>query len=191
MEAHEKFRQDVEYHIERAATDLALEDVVQTAKAAYRQFHSEDRAFKRDAKTYALAAIYLAGRYEGYPITQEEVSEMSDEQDKSVVRAYRKMADDLGMKSPPPDVMDFIDRFGEELELDSDVVDKAKQVYKDTADLMNDKARNSAAASSIYLASRLLGKGLRQDDISEVADVSNVTIRNRYQEQEQALKADA
>jgi transcription initiation factor TFIIB len=45
------------------------------------------------------------------------------------------------------------------------------------------------AASAVYAAGKLCGEDITQGDVSEVADVSNVTIRNRYREVLDAFEA--
>ena len=68
--------------------------------------------------------------------------------------------------------------------LNSDVQNKAIEIINDSIkmEITSGRGPTGIAAAAIYIASVLCGQKTTQRDISEVAGVTEVTIRNRYKE---------
>jgi transcription initiation factor TFIIB len=84
----------------------------------------------------------------------------------------------------PTTPQDYVSRFCSELKLSSDVQGKVMEILKEAADaeLTSGRGPTGIAAASIYVASILCGERRTQREVSEVAGVTEVTIRNRYKE---------
>lgn len=192
MESAEKFKKDVEYKIDRHATRLGLEDaVVTSAKNLYGMFNSEDVAHSRPDDVFAIAAIYMAHRVRDEPASTPELVRGTGIKEKYVIRAYKQMretlADEHNIELHEFTPEEFIDKYSEKLGISDETRQRAKEIFNDTEDVMMNKANSTAAASSLYLACLLNDEDVRQYEVARVSGVTEVTIRNRYQEQQNSL----
>jgi transcription initiation factor TFIIB len=89
----------------------------------------------------------------------------------------------------PVDPKKYVPRFCSELELSELVESKANEIIDMTAEagLLSGKSPTGFAAAAIYAASLLCNEKKTQREIAQVAQVTEVTIRNRYQEQIEAI----
>ncbi len=83
----------------------------------------------------------------------------------------------------------YVPRFCSELELSEEVQTKANEIIEKTAEegLLSGKSPTGYAAAAIYAASLLCNEKKTQREVADVAQVTEVTIRNRYQEQIEAM----
>jgi len=83
----------------------------------------------------------------------------------------------------------YVPRFCSELELSEEVQVKANEIIDTTTEkgLLSGKSPTGYAAAAIYAASLLCNEKKTQREVSDVAQVTEVTIRNRYQEQIEAM----
>jgi transcription initiation factor TFIIB len=89
----------------------------------------------------------------------------------------------------PVDPKKYVPRFSSELELSEEVQSKANEIIETTAEqgLLSGKSPTGYAAAAIYAASLLCNEKKTQREVADVAQVTEVTIRNRYQEQIEAM----
>lgn len=196
MESHEKFRKDVEYKISKHATRLGLSSPIEEmAKSLYEQFNTEKFAHSRSDDVFALSAIYLAHRVRGEPASTAELTAGTGLRDKDVHRAYRQMrdylSDEYGIQITQFQPEEFIDKYANKLDVPDNVRSRAKEILDETEEVLMNKTNPTKAASSLYLASTLEDEPVRQKDLARVSGVTEVTIRNRYQEQEDTLSIGA
>ncbi len=111
---------------------------------------------------------------------------------KEIGRNYRYVSRELELKLLPTTPQDYISRFCSELKLSGDVQGKVMEILKEAADaeLTSGRGPTGIAAASIYIASILCGERRTQREVSEVAGVTEVTIRNRYKELAERLDID-
>ncbi|MFB6308373.1 MAG: transcription initiation factor IIB family protein, partial [Haloarculaceae archaeon] len=130
-----------------------------------------------------------ACRQEGIPRSLEEVSDVSRVEQKEIGRTYRYVAQELSLKMEPVDPKQYVPRFASELELSEEVQSKANEIIDTTAEqgLLSGKSPTGYAAAAIYAASLLCNEKKTQREVADVAQVTEVTIRNRYQEQIEAM----
>ncbi len=90
----------------------------------------------------------------------------------------------------PVDPVEYVPRFCSELEASEDVQAKAKEIIETTAEkgLLSGKSPTGFAAAAIYAASLLCNEKKTQKEVADVARVTEVTIRNRYQEQIETME---
>ena len=119
----------------------------------------------------------------------EEVSEVARVERKEIGRTYRYVAQELELKMEPVDPKQYVPRFASELELSEEVQSKANEIIDTTAEqgLLSGKSPTGYAAAAIYAASLLCNEKKTQREVADVAQVTEVTIRNRYQEQIEAM----
>ena len=103
---------------------------------------------------------------------------------KEIGRNYRYVSRELRLKLLPTTPQDYVSRFCSELKLSGDTQGKVMEILKEAADaeLTSGRGPTGIAAASIYVASILCGERRTQREVSEVAGVTEVTIRNRYKE---------
>jgi transcription initiation factor TFIIB len=118
------------------------------------------------------------------PRSIDEVTAVSRAEEMEFKRAYRYLVRELGLAVQPADPQQFVGRLTSDLDVDPDTERLTREILASAADTgtFNGKSPVGLAAAAIYAAAQLSGEGLTQDAVSEVAEVSNVTIRNRYQE---------
>ena len=137
----------------------------------------------------ATSCLYAACRQEGIPRSLEEVSEVSRVEQKEIGRTYRYISQELGLRMEPVDPKEYVPRFCSELGVSEEVEMKAKEIIDVTAEkgLLSGKSPTGFAAAAIYAASLLCNEKQTQREVAAVAQVTEVTIRNRYQEQIEAM----
>lgn len=134
------------------------------------------------------AAVYAAVRVNEVGITPERFVEAGRGPLNRIIllRRTKDIVNELGLN--PEAFFNseiYVDEFCSKLELPSEINDRAKQIltYCDEAGISSGKSPTGWTAAAIYLACIEQDMSTSQDDIGEVADVSTVTVRNRYQEQ--------
>ena len=176
--------------IDRMASALGVpRSVREVASVIYRQALSEDLVRGRSIEGVSTAALYAACRKEGIPRSLEEISEVSRVDRKEIGRTYRYISQELGLEMRPVDPKKYVPRFASELELSEAVQSKANEIIETTAEqgLLSGKSPTGYAAAALYAASLLCNEKKTQREVANVAQVTEVTIRNRYQEQIEAM----
>jgi transcription initiation factor TFIIB len=163
--------------------------VQEVASVIYRRALKEDLIRGRSIEGVATATLYAACRKEGIPRSLEEVAEVSRVERKEIGRTYRYISQELGLGMEPVDPKKYVPRFCSDLELSEEVESKANEIIDVTAakGLLSGKSPTGYAAAAIYAASLLCNEKKTQREVADVAQVTEVTIRNRYQEQIKAI----
>jgi transcription initiation factor TFIIB len=84
----------------------------------------------------------------------------------------------------PASPADYIPKFASDLKLSGRVESKAQEILKQAVDneLTSGRGPTGVAAAALYIASIQSGERRTQREASEVAGITEVTIRNRYKE---------
>ncbi len=171
--------------IERMASALGLpENVRETASVIYRRALEEDLLPGRSIEGIATASLHAAARMAGVPRSIDEVARVSRVDEETFQRAYRYIVKKLGLEVQPADPTEYLPRFASKLELDDETERRARDLLaagKESA-VHSGKSPVGLAAAALYAAGVLTNADLTQREVSEVTDISEVTIRNRYQE---------
>ncbi|MDG5820811.1 transcription initiation factor IIB [Natronococcus sp. A-GB7] len=172
--------------IDRMASALGVpRSVREVASVIYRRALSEDLIRGRSIEGVATSCLYAACRQEGIPRSLEEVAGVSRVERKEIGRTYRYISQELSLEMKPVDPKEYVPRFCSALDLSEEVQSKAREIIDTTAEqgLLSGKSPTGYAAAAIYAASLLCNEKKTQREIAGVAQVTEVTIRNRYQEQ--------
>ncbi|KXA97885.1 transcription initiation factor IIB, partial [candidate division MSBL1 archaeon SCGC-AAA259J03] len=96
---------------------------------------------------------------------------------------------ELGIFLPPTDPARYVARFGSELNISGEAKVEAMKIIRKAQEerLTSGKSPSGTAAAAIYIASLKTGERRTQREIAKVADVTEVTIRNRYKEMVEEL----
>ena len=175
---------------DRMASALAIpRSVREVACVMYRRALDEDLIRGRSIEGVATSTLYAACRIEGIPRSLMEVSAVSRVDRKEIGRTYRYIAQELGLEMEPVNPKKYVPRFCSELDLSEEVLTKTNEIIDTTTEmgLLSGKSPTGYAAAAIYAASLLCNEKRTQREVADVAQVTEVTIRNRYQEQIEAM----
>jgi len=171
--------------IERMASAMGLpENVRETASVIYRRALSEDLLPGRSIEGVATSALYAAARQANTPRSLDEVASVSRVDRDEIARTYRYVARELGLEVAPTDPASYVPRFCSELGLTEAVERRARELLSaaDDAGITSGKSPVGLAAAAVYAAALLTNERVTQSEVSDVASISEVTIRNRYHE---------
>ncbi len=171
--------------LDRMASGMNLPRTVrETAAMIYRKAALKNLIRGRSVESVTAASLYAACRQCHVPRTLDEIAQIANMSRKEIGRNYRYVSRELGLKLLPTTPRDYISRFCSELKLSGDTQGKVMEILKEAADaeLTSGRGPTGIAAASIYVASILCGERRTQREVSEVAGVTEVTIRNRYKE---------
>ncbi|RRJ29581.1 transcription initiation factor IIB [Halocatena pleomorpha] len=171
--------------IERMGSALGLsESVRETASVIYRRALNEDLLPGRSIEGVASAAIYGAARQAGTPRSIDTVVNVSRIDEMEFKRTYRYIVRELELEIEPADPESYVARFASELDLSDEAERRAHELLETGKEQLVHigKSPVGLAAAAVYAAPLLTNEQITQSEVSEVADISEVTIRNRYQE---------
>ncbi len=171
---------------DRMASSLGVpRSVREVASVLYRRALEEDLIRGRSIEGVATSTLYAACRMEGIPRSLDEVATVSRVDRMEIGRTYRYIAHELSLEMEPVDPKKYVPRFCSELELSEEVQAKANEIIETTAaqGMLSGKSPTGYAAAAIYASALLCNEKKTQREVAEVAQVTEVTIRNRYQEQ--------
>jgi transcription initiation factor TFIIB len=169
----------------KIASSLKLpKNILETASVIYRKAIKRRLIRGRSIHNVAAAAIYMSCRQCGVPRTLDEISSASNISKKDIGRSYRFMVRELGAFVPPSISPQYAARFSNRLVVSGKaeaIAIKILQMAKDLK-LTSGRGPTGIAAAATYIATVLTNERKTQREIAEVANVTEVTIRNRYKE---------
>jgi transcription initiation factor TFIIB len=159
------------------------------AAMIFREAHEEKLLTGRSIEGVAASALYAACRRDGIPRSLDAISTVSRVDRDHVARTYRILKRELELEIAPAEPASFVPQIVSQLEVSDRVEQQAIEIVRKTAklDLTSGKSPKGYAAAAVYLAGRVCDERVTQKDVAAAADVAEITIRNRYQEQADAL----
>jgi transcription initiation factor TFIIB len=171
--------------IDRMASAVGLPDNVrETASVIYRRALEEDLLPGRSIEGVATSCVYAAARQAGVPRSLDEINDVSRVDKDEIARTYRYVIRELGLEVKPADPASYVPRFSSSLELSDESQHRARELLENAKEkgVHSGKSPVGLAAAAVYAAALLTNEKTTQAKVSEVADISEVTIRNRYHE---------
>jgi len=171
--------------ITKIANNLNLpKNILETASVIYRKAVKERLIRGRSIQGVTAAAVYLACRQCKLARTLEEIAQASNVNKKEVGRSYRFLIRELDYFVPPVKPSQYITKFSNQLTMQGKVEEIAHKILATAKELKLTSGRGPTgiAAAASYIASVLTGERKTQREIAEIAQVTEVTIRNRYKE---------
>ena len=159
-------------------------NVIDTAANNFRKAIKNRLIRGRSILTITAASLYLACRKCGVPRSLDEIAEHSLVSRKDLGRSFRFLLRELELSVPVPANRTFAAMFSNRLNLSGKTETIAIQIL-DVArkrGLTNGRGPAGVAAAATYVATILTNERKTQKDIAKMADVTEVTIRNRYKE---------
>jgi len=171
--------------ISKIANNLNLpRNILETASVIYRKAVKQRLVRGRTIQGVTAAAIYVACRQCGVARSLEDISQASPISKKEVGRSYRFLIKKLHFYIRPVKAGQYINKFCNQLTMQGEVEDIAHRILLVAKELKLTSGRGPTgmAAATSYIASVLTGERKTQREIAEIAQVTEVTIRNRYKE---------
>ncbi|MEM4781900.1 MAG: transcription initiation factor IIB [Halalkalicoccus sp.] len=175
--------------IDRMASALGLpKNVRETASVIYRRALEDDLLPGRSIEGVATASLYAAARQAGTPRSLDEIVQVSRIDRMELTRTYRYVVRELDLEVQPADPESYVPRFASDLDLSDEAEHRARELLTNAkqAGIHSGKSPVGLAAAAVYAAALLTNEKVTQAEVSEVANISEVTIRNRYKELLQA-----
>jgi transcription initiation factor TFIIB len=166
-------------------------NVIESASMIYRNFQGQADAKGKSVACMSAATIYMACKQCDVVRSLDEICAAtgSSKEDKLNVKLtakyYRTLVMELGSNTAPVLTLEkYISKIANLAKLEVRVERLAAEIAEKTSDhsLADGKAPNGLAAAYLYIASTLLGQSILQRDVSSVAGITEVTIRNRCKE---------
>jgi transcription initiation factor TFIIB len=167
-------------------------NVVETSSIIYRKALNKSLIRGRTIKSVVVAAIYIACRQCGVIRTLKDVAFAADITKKDAARIYRFLFRELKPNVPPVNRSRYISRIVNKLRLTGRTEQIAEKILVNAVDMKLTCGRGPGgmAAACTYISCQLTGEHRTQGEIARVAQVTEVTIRNRYKELTKNLEFD-
>lgn len=175
----------------RMAAPLNLpKNILETAALIYRNAIKKRLTRGKSTQGMVASALYLACRRCRLVRTLEELSQASGINKLEVARNYRFLVKELDYFVPPVRRSQHVTRLSNQLELSGKVEGVTHNILEAATGLKLTSGRGvkSVAAAAGYIACRLVGEYRTQREFAEAADITEVTVRNRYKEMLERLQ---
>ena len=163
--------------------------IKERAALVYRKALNNSLVRGRSIAALAAASLYAACRISETPRTLKDVAAASMIRKKAVAKCYRLLVRELDLRMPVVDPVKCISKIATAVEISMITQQRAIRIMNEAKKkgLVMGKDPMGLAAASLYLACVLEGEKKTQKEIAEVANVTEVTVRNRYKGLEKAL----
>jgi transcription initiation factor TFIIB len=176
--------------LHRISSQLSIPySIRETSAVIYRKALRKRLTRGRTILGMISASLYLACRVHKVPRPLEEVCDHIHITRKELSLCVRLILRYLNLKIPFSNPIEFVHRFGSELNLAGEAKKTAIDILQKAREerLTIGKDPKGMAAAAIYVASILTGQRRTQLEIARTARVTEVTVRNRYKEMVQKL----
>ena len=156
--------------------------IKERAALVYRKALSNALVRGRSIAALAAASLYAACRISETPRTLKDVSAASRIRKKDLARCYRLLVRELDLRMPVVDPVKCISKIATRVEISMITQQRAIRIINEAKKkgIVTGKDPMGLAAASLYVACVLEGEKKTQKEIAEVANVTEVTVRNRY-----------
>ena len=164
---------------------LGLSDAI-VEKVAYIYRKVQERGFVRGRSVSAVlaAALYIAYRELGISKTMKDISVASNLKRKNIARIYRQLILELDYKVPNPDPVKCVAKVANNTNLSEKTKRQAINIMHKVTEneISAGKDPMGLAATVLYISCIKTGENISQKEISNVAGVTEVTLRNRFKD---------
>ena len=169
--------------LSRLKDKLSLSDlIIEKSSYVYRKALEKGLVKGRSISSLIAASLYVACRETGTPRTLKDVADAGNLKKTDISKCYRLLHQELGLKMPVVDPIQCIARIASKIGITEKTKRYAINVLKiaQQHEQLSGKDPMGLAAAALYLSSIKNGEDITQRDIAEAANVTEVTIRNRY-----------
>jgi transcription initiation factor TFIIB len=175
----------------RLKDKLSLSDSV-VEKAAYIYRKALEKKLVRGRTIHGMmgSALYAACREAGTPRTLKDIAETTNIKRKDIARCYRLLIRELSLKMPVVDSVQNVARIASKIGLSEKTKRYAIEILRKAEENKISAGKNpmGLAAAALYLSCLKNGEDKTQGDVAEAANITEVTIRNRYKGLKELLK---
>ena len=159
-------------------------NVIETSSMIYRTALKCGLIRGRTIHSMAAASVYVACRQCEVVRSLDDIAFVSDVTKKELARYYRLLVTELKPKVPLSQPSSHISKIVSKLDLNGETECLAVDVLNRAVELKLTVGRSPSgmAAACVYISTLYTGERVTQSEIAEVAQVTEVTIRNRYKE---------
>lgn len=171
--------------LKRIGSNLNFPDrVKKSAVHLYKEVFKRKLLRGRSINGMVAACSYFVCKEEKVPITLQEILDEASINANIVKKCYKILVRELNLKSPHIDPISLIPRYCADLGLPIEVEKEAIKVLKSfiCKTSICGKDPKGLCAGSIYLVAKLKNRRVSQKEISQVINVTEVTLRSRYKE---------
>jgi transcription initiation factor TFIIB len=163
--------------------------IKESAAMVYRKALGNALVRGRSIAGMTAASLYAACRISETPRTLKDVSAASRIRKKDVARCYRLLVRELDLRMPVVDPVKCISKIATGVQISMLTQQRAIRIINEAKKkgVVTGKDPMGLAAASLYVACVLEGEKKTQKEIAEVANVTEVTVRNRYKGLKKAL----
>ena len=163
--------------------------VEENAALIYRKALDKGLIRGRSIKSIAAAALYAACRLTRTPRSLKEIAEASTRRRKEISRCYRLLQRELDIKMPVDDPSKYISKIASQVGLTQKTQNTAFKLLEGAKEKKGivGKGPTGMAAAALYIAAIINDQSLTQRELAKAADVTEVTVRNRYKELDRIL----
>jgi transcription initiation factor TFIIB len=183
--AHERNLVQALNEINQVGYRLSLpRNVLETSSVIYRGAVEKNLIRGRPIRNMAIASVYLACRQCGVVRTIDEVASAASLSRKDIATNYRHLLRVLKTSVPLSEPEGYIGKLVSKLSLTGEVEHLSKVILNAASDLKLTIGRGpqGIAAACVYISCKLVGEEKTQGQIAQIAQITEVTIRNRYKE---------
>jgi transcription initiation factor TFIIB len=159
-------------------------NVVETASSIYRKIVKKGVTKGRAIKSLAASAIYTACRQCNVIRTLNDIAETTEFSKKEIARTYRFMYKNIEVDVPLFSCRKYVSKYVNHLGFNGETELTALKLLSEASEqqLTVGRSPRGIAAACLYVACQINGDRRTQGEIAQVAQVTEVTIRNRYKE---------
>ena len=162
---------------------LSLSDaVVEKASYIYRKALEKKLVRGRSISAMIAASLYAACRDAETPRTLKDVADAGNIKKKDISRCYRILHQELELKMPVVNSIQCVARIASQLGITEKTKRYATKILRIAQEHKESAGKDpmGLAAAALYMSCVKNGEDMTQRDIAEAANVTEVTIRNRY-----------
>jgi transcription initiation factor TFIIB len=164
--------------------------IKEKAAVIYRKALDKSLVRGRSIAAITAAAAYAACRGSGTPRALHEIAEASLVDKEDVARCYRLLLRELDMHMPIADSLTYVSKIAERTGISGKTQGIAIQILREARKKRATAGKDpmGLAAAALYIACLQNNEKKTQKDIAEAADVTEVTVRNRYKTLKRQLR---
>lgn len=156
--------------------------VIEKASYIYRKALEKGLVKGRSISPLLAASLYAACRDAETSRTLKDIADAGNLRKKNIVKCYRILHQELDLKMPVVDPIQYVARIASKIGITEKTKHYAVKVLKVAQEHKESAGKDpmSLAAAALYLACVKNFEDKTQGDIAEAANVTTITIRNRY-----------
>lgn len=169
--------------LSRMKDKIALSsNVLEKASYIYRKALEKKLVRGRSISAMVAASLYAACRDTETPRTLKDLSDAANVKRKDIARCYRLLHYELELKMPVVNSIQCISRIASKLELSEKTKRYAVKILREVQENKESAGKDpmGLAATALYASCLKNKENITQRNLAEAANVTEVTIRNRF-----------